>query len=325
MSYNDSYGGGDGRGDRGQGYGRQDEYGRSEGREGYNRQGYGRQDEYNGSEGREGYGRQGYGRQDEYGGNEGREGYGRQDQSEYGGGGRGSDNYYNQQSNYNDPSSGHQQGGSNYQQSGDNEYQGALSHAHQHSSYGGNSSEESSLFSNALGFLSGNKQKIAQDDDIDESQAINAHQAVYGEGRHQQQHSSETVGQGAALQALKMFTGGGSGAGGAGSQGGGNSQNQFIGLAMAQASKMFDQQSSQGKVVSWTLFLALLFCCQLFLRLAINLLLYPNMSFCQDPSASKQSAVNSAAKMALKMYMKSQGGGGGGGPGGLLGMASKFM
>ncbi|MCJ1263583.1 hypothetical protein MMC22_003453 [Lobaria immixta] len=252
------------------------------------------------------YGQGGYGNQEENRGNEGRQGYGRQDQSEYGGGGRGSDNYYSQQSNYNDSTSGYQQGGSNYQeggssyqqggsnyqQSGDSEYQGALSHAHQHSSYGGNSSDESSLFSNALGFLSGNKQKIAEDHDIDESQAINAHQAMYGEGGHQQQHSSETVGAGAAMQALKMFTGGGSGAGGMGSQGGGNSQNQFIGMAMAKASSLFDQQSSHGRV---------------------------------DPSASKQSAVNSAAKMALKMYTKSQGGGGGGGAGGLMGMAGKLL
>lgn len=205
---------------------------------------------YNGSYGRGDGGQGGSGYQEENRGNEGRQGYGRQDQSEYGGGGRGSDNYYNQQSNYNDAPSGYQQGGSNYQQSGDNEYEGALSHAHQHSSSGGSSSDESSLFSSALGFLSGNKQKIAQDDDIDESHAINAHQAMYGEGRHQQQHSSETVGTGAAMEALKRFTGGGSGTGGMGSHGGGNSQNQFIGMAMAQASSLFDQQSSQGKVVS---------------------------------------------------------------------------
>lgn len=233
MSYDDSYG----RGGGGQG-------------------GYG---DRGGNEGRQGYGRQD---QSEYGGG-GRQGYDRQDQSEYGGGGRGSDNYYNQQSNYNDGPSGYQQGGSNYQQSGDNEYEGALSHAHQHSSYGGNSSDESSLFSNALGFLNGNKQKIAEDEDIDESQAIHAHQAMYGEGRHQQQHSSETVGAGAAMQALKMFTSGGSGAGGTGSQGGGNSQNQFIGMAMAKASSLFDQQSSQGKVVSGSVFLLLLRCYQL--------------------------------------------------------------
>ena len=40
----------------------------------------------------------------------------------------------------------------------------------------------------------------------------------------------------------------------------------------------------------------------------------------QSSGADKQSAVNSAGKMALKMYMQSQGGGGG-----LMGMASKFM
>lgn len=41
-------------------------------------------------------------------------------------------------------------------------------------------------------------------------------------------------------------------------------------------------------------------------------------------SGDKQSAVNSAAEMALKMYMKNQGGGSSG-SGGLLSLASKFM
>ncbi|KAL9099629.1 MAG: hypothetical protein Q9187_009472 [Circinaria calcarea] len=94
------------------------------------------------------------------------------------------------------------------------------------------------------------------------------------------------------MQALKMFSGGA----GQGGMGGGNSQNQFIGMAMAEAGKLFDQQSAQGKVA---------------------------------PSASKQSAVTSAAEMALKMYMKSQmgggGSGGGSGGGGLMGMVSKFL
>ena len=94
------------------------------------------------------------------------------------------------------------------------------------------------------------------------------------------------MGSAAAMQALKMFTGGG---GGGGSSQGGNSQNAFIGMAMGQASKLFDQQSSQGQVA---------------------------------PGADKQSAINSAAKMALSMYMKGQGGGG---SGGLMGLASKFM
>ena len=213
-----------------------------------------------GNEGRRGFNQRGYNQEENIGhqrntedDNDGRRGFNQQDQSEYGGGGRGSDNYYNKQSSYNDEPSG-RQGGSHTQQHGDNEYQGALSHAQQHSTYGGDAPEESSLFSNALGFLSGNKQKIVDDDDIDESQAIRAHKALYGGGNSQQQHSSETVGAGAAMQALKLFTGGGAGGGGTGSHGGGNSQNQFIGMAMAQASSLFDQQSSQGKVVSKTFY-----------------------------------------------------------------------
>jgi hypothetical protein len=45
------------------------------------------------------------------------------------------------------------------------------------------------------------------------------------------------------MQALKMFTGGKEDQGKGG-------QNQFIGVAMAQAAKLFDQQSAQGNTVS---------------------------------------------------------------------------
>lgn len=89
------------------------------------------------------------------------------------------------------------------------------------------------------------------------------------------------MGNAAAMQALKMFTGG---------SGGGSSQSEFIGLAMGEASKLFDQQSSSGRVSS---------------------------------GSSKESAVQQAGEMALKMYLKSQGGSGG--SGGLLSFASKFM
>ncbi|KAL8968281.1 MAG: hypothetical protein Q9197_004961, partial [Variospora fuerteventurae] len=90
--------------------------------------------------------------------------------------------------------------------------------------------------------------------------------------------------------ALKMFTNSGAGAGTETRHGSSSSQNAFIGMAMGQASQLFDQQSRAGKV---------------------------------DPGADKQSVVNSAAKMALKMYLK--GGSGGAGPGGLMGMAARFM
>lgn len=45
------------------------------------------------------------------------------------------------------------------------------------------------------------------------------------------------------MQALKMFQGGGGS-----SQGGG--QSQMMGMAMQEASKLFDQQSAQGNVAS---------------------------------------------------------------------------
>jgi len=94
---------------------------------------------------------------------------------------------------------------------------------------------------------------------------------------------SGSMGSAAAMQALKMFTGGGSG-----NSASGNSQNAFVGMAMAQASKLFDSQSSQGNVAS---------------------------------GASKESVVQQAGEMALKMYMQSQGGG----ASGLMGLASKFL
>ncbi len=87
-----------------------------------------------------------------------------------------------------------------------------------------------------------------------------------------------------------MFSGGGGSSGAMGGSSGGGSQNQFVGMAMSEASKLFDQQSANGSVA---------------------------------PGTDKQSAVNSAAKMAFQMYMKSQGGGSGGG--GLMSLASKFL
>ncbi|KAL8901808.1 MAG: hypothetical protein Q9207_005016 [Kuettlingeria erythrocarpa] len=175
--------------------------------------------------------------------------------------------------------------------SDDDDYSGALHHAQEH----GNS-EDSSLFSSALGMLSGKKKHDYANEDMDEDSAVRAHQAMYNSGEDSgSQHSSQTMGAGAAMQALKLFTSSSSSSNTPQStSGGSNSQNAFIGLAMGQAARLFDEQSAQGKV---------------------------------EPGADKQSVVNDAAKMALKMYLKSGSsqGGAGGGPGGLLGMASKFL
>ena len=217
-------------------------------------------------------------------------GYQRPSESaEYGGGGRGSDNYYNQsQGDYNDNDNRgerYNQGGGGYNEGGgsyggqsqggygggggggggerygnqggggysgggsnNDQYSGAVHHATQHGS-----SEDQSLFSQATSFLGQHHSRL-QNEDIDEGQAVNAHKVMYGDnsGGGQQQHSSQTVGMGAAMQALKMFTGqgGGQGQGGGVGGGAGGGQNQFVGMAMAQASKLFDQQAGQGNVVS---------------------------------------------------------------------------
>jgi len=188
-------------------------------------------------------------------------------------------------------------GGGGYGNDDPSRFNSAMEHANQHAG----SSGDGGLFQNALSHLQNNSSRI-QNEGIDEQHAVQAHQQLYGnQGGGNSQHSNETMGTGAAMQALNMFTSGGGGQGQGGGLGGGagGGQNQFIGMAMAQASKLFDQQSSQGNVAQ---------------------------------NASKDSVVKTAAEQALKMYMKSQMGGGGpamggssGGMGGLMSLASKFM
>ena len=86
-----------------------------------------------------------------------------------------------------------------------------MQHAEQHAGESGSNS----IFSHALDILNKNHDDI-KNNDIDEQGAVQAHQAVYGGGSGgNQQHSADTLGAGAAMQALKMFTshGGGQGEG----------------------------------------------------------------------------------------------------------------
>jgi hypothetical protein len=234
-------------------------------------------------------------RRDDYGGERRDDrrddgGYSRpSDNREYGGGGRQGDNYYDASQSYTDSSrpSGqdygrHGGGGGRYDD--DNNLGGAAHHAGRQ----GNS-DDHNLFSQAASFLGQHKSRI-ENEEVNEDEMVGAHQKLYGSGSGQGGgggHDANTLGAGAAMQALKMFTGGGGGGGS-----GGNSQNAFVGLAMAQAGKLFDEQSGQGNVQGGT---------------------------------DKQSVITQAGEMALKMYMKSQGGGGGGGAGGLMNLASKFL
>ncbi|KAK3693497.1 hypothetical protein B0T22DRAFT_476342 [Podospora appendiculata] len=182
----------------------------------------------------------------------------------------------------------------------DEDLRGAAGHA---ASHGG--SEDSSFFSSIVSQLASSKQQVGQGD-IDEEAAIRNHKQYYTDAipmtptsnaphAAQGQATSSGMGSAAAMQALKMFTSGG-GASGTQNQ----SQSAFIGLAMAQASKLFDQQASAGRVASGT---------------------------------DKSSAVMKAGEMALQMYLKSQGGrassssagSGGSGIAGLMKMANAFM
>jgi hypothetical protein len=117
----------------------------------------------------------------------------------------------------------------------------ALQHAQQYAA----PSTPPSLFTTALQHLGQFQQQAAGGEQpVDEGAFASAHQTVYG-GGGAQEHGAPTLGMAAAMNALKSFTGGGGGGAGAG----GNSQSEFIGLAMAHASKLFDEQSLAGNVV----------------------------------------------------------------------------
>lgn len=116
------------------------------------------------------------------------------------------------------------------------------------------------LFTNALSFIQDRASQYqgGAGGDIDEEHAVKAHQAMYGSGGagESRTHDSGTVGAGAAMQALKMFTSGGQGDGGM-------DLNKLIGLAMAQAGKLWDEKAGRGdSMVSLSLSLSL-FCCVL--------------------------------------------------------------
>jgi len=90
-------------------------------------------------------------------------------------------------------------------------------------------SGDSSLFSNAMGFVS--KNQHAHNDAVDDDQVQEAHNRAYSQNEGSDM-SARDMGGAAALQALKSFTSGG---------GGGGSQTQLISLAMAEAAKLFDK------------------------------------------------------------------------------------
>ncbi|KAI9171663.1 hypothetical protein HJFPF1_01149 [Paramyrothecium foliicola] len=139
------------------------------------------------------------------------------------------------------------------------------------------SSGSSDLFSSILGSI-GQKKTQIRNEDIDEDDAVKKHKKTYDDD--DDDADEDSLGTAAALQALKLFN--------KGETGQKQSQGAFIGLALSEASKLFDDKAAKGKVSS---------------------------------NASKESTIQKAGEVAMKMYFKSQGQQ----QGGLLSMASKFL
>ncbi|KAK4055729.1 hypothetical protein OIV83_000275 [Microbotryomycetes sp. JL201] len=172
------------------------------------------------------------------------------------------------------------------------------SQAVQHAS-NATSSGDKDLFSSAMSFLNNN---FDDKDDLNEDDAVKAHEQVYS-NQGAQQLGSQQMGAAAAMQALKKFTSGSNEASMGSSSGGGSFQTKLVALAMAEAAKLFDSKPAAN--------------------------------------GNKQDVVQSAAATMMKLLLKnktsgmmgagSEGGsamGGGGGAGGmsqLLGMAQQFM
>ncbi|GFP56571.1 hypothetical protein TASIC1_0007006300 [Trichoderma asperellum] len=172
--------------------------------------------------------------------------------------------------------------GGNYPAGGDFHHEDEeLRTAHQQASQYAGSSGNSDMFSNAINSISQKKSHLANSD-IDEQEAIRKHQETYNQDSSNL--SSNSLGSAAAMQALKKFT--------QGETGGNQSQGAFLGLALSEASKLFDAKAANGQVAS---------------------------------DASKESVIQQAGEMAMKMYFKSQGGSQGGGSSQLLSFASKFF
>ncbi|KAJ6779569.1 hypothetical protein PWT90_09968 [Aphanocladium album] len=146
---------------------------------------------------------------------------------------------------------------------------------------GGGGGGSGDLFSSVLGALT-HKEDDLKKGDVDEKEAAEKHDQVYNKG--DKDTSVNAMGTAAAMQALKKFTSGGKEESG--------SKNDFVSLAMGEASKLFDSKAADGSVAN---------------------------------NADKQSVIQKAAEVAMKLYFKSQMEQSGGGLGGLANMASKFI
>lgn len=149
--------------------------------------------------------------------------------------------------------------------------------------------QEQSMFSRVTGMLQNKAQSgDVNVDDVDEDRLMNDHDKVQN---GDQQVGSGQIGNAAALGAIKNMLGSG---GGESASSGGNSgfQEKVLGMAMANAGKMFDQKQSNGQA-----------------------------------EGSKEDAMSQAGETVMKLLMKQQMKGmiGGGQTSGLSGLAKMLM
>ncbi|KAM0284268.1 hypothetical protein ACHAQH_002059 [Verticillium albo-atrum] len=137
------------------------------------------------------------------------------------------------------------------------------------------------LFSGIIGSLTQNKSSVQQQG-INEDDVLSKYKKFFGgEDDRNEKADDKGLGAAAAMQALKLFNSGET-------KGQKDTQGGFLALAMAEASKLFDEKDKKGEV---------------------------------EQGTSKQSVVQQAGEVAMKMYFKNQAEQ----QGGLMGMASKFL
>ena len=99
---------------------------------------------------------------------------------------------------------------------------------------------DSGMLSNALSMISG-KQSQLSSESVDENHLVNAHQSFFGGGSSSGGEATTSgMGGAAAMQALKLFN---SGTSAGQSNDSGDMKQQFMGMAMGQAAKLFGMSS----------------------------------------------------------------------------------
>jgi len=181
------------------------------------------------------------------------------------------------------------QGGTQFNQPGNQNQQSGgnmdISNAAQHAA--NESGQDPGLFHQAMSHIQ--QVQTQGNTEVDEDHIQQSHDQAYNQNNGSSL-GADSMGAAAAMQALKMFTGGQASSQ---SSAAGGSQSAMIGMAMSQAAKLFDQSGGSA-------------------------------------NGSKQDVVTSAGQTMMKLMLKNQmsgmmGGGNSGGLGSLMSVAGKFM